>query len=148
MKPHCPLTHVGDAELLAQAADQTLRGLRELLARRFPRPDLESKEPLSGDQLGLAANDSPAPERVLETMPEESAHRHDDPSVARGRLMPLSPGRFGVQFSMSERARNDYEYARTLLSHQIPGADLATVSELAYAALVEKLEKRKFGATR
>ena len=54
---------------------------------------IETKEPLSGDQLGLAANDSPAPERVLETMPEESAHRHDDPSVARGRLRPLSPGR-------------------------------------------------------
>src|SRR5262245_39082385 len=142
------LTPANAEELLAQAADQSLRELRVLLARWFPRPDLECKEPPSGDQLDLAAGEAPAAERVLEIMPEESAHRHDGASATRGKLMPLSPGRFGVQFSMSERARNDYEYARTLLSHQIPGADLATVSELAYAALVEKLEKRKFGATR
>ena len=74
---------------------------------------------------------------------EEPAHT----PVSPGRVMPLSPGRFGVQFTMSQNARDHYEYARALLSHQLPQADLATVTEMAYAALVEKLEKEKFGAT-
>jgi len=131
------------AELLAAAADQTLQEIRLLLAERFPRPDLAVQEPPSGDQLDLAASDSPAPERV-EMIPEEQAQT----PVSPARVTPLSPGRFGVQFTMSQKARDHYEYSRALLSHELPKADLATVSEMAYAALAEKLEKKKFGATR
>ena len=76
--------------------------------------------------------------------PEEPAHT----PVSPARVVPLSPGRFGVQFTMSQNARDHYEYASTLLSHQLPKADLATVTEMAYAALVEKLERKKFGVTR
>ena len=131
-------------ELLAAAADKTLREIRVLLAQRFPRPDLATQEPPSGDQLDLTATHSPAPERVLENIPDETAHTPG----SRGRVAPLSPGRFSVHFTMSERARDHYEYSRALLSHELPQADLATVSEMAYAALAEKLEKRKFGASR
>ena len=137
------LTPENAEELLAAAADQTLREIRLLLAERFPRPDLAVQEPPSGDQLDLAARDSPAPERV-EVIPD----KHARTPVSPARVMPLSPGRFGVQFTMSQNARDHYEYARALLSHELPKADLATVSEMAYAALAEKLEKRKFGARR
>jgi hypothetical protein len=140
------LTPDNAEELLAQAADQTLRELRELLARRFPRPDLETKEPPSGDQLDLAASAAPAPERVLEIIPDESVDGRTP--AARGTLIPLSADRFGVRFNLSRNARDHYEYARDLLSHELPRADLATVTELALVALVEKLEKRKFCVTR
>jgi len=137
------LAPVNAEELLAVAADQTLQEIRLLLAKRFPRPDLAVQEPPSGDQLDLAASDSPAPERV-EMIPEEPAPTPGSPA----RVMPLSPGRFGVQFTMSQKARDHYEYSRALLSHELPRADLATVSELAYAALSERLEKKKLGAAR
>ena len=88
------LTPENAEELLAAAADQTLRELRELIAQWFPRPDLETKEPPSGDQLDLAASASPAPERVLEIIPDESADGRTP--AARGKLMPLSRDRFGA----------------------------------------------------
>jgi hypothetical protein len=36
-----------------------------------------------------------------------------------------------VRFNLSRNARDHYEYARDLLSHELPRADLATVTELA-----------------
>ena len=96
--------------------------------------------------LDLAASASPAPERVLEIIPDESVDGRTP--AARGTLIPLAADRFGVRFNLSRNARDHYEYARDLLSHELPRADLATVTELALVALVEKLEKRKFCVTR
>ena len=63
----------------------------------------------------------------------------------RPTVAPLSPGRFGVQFTMSQRAHDQLRYAQALLGHALPSRDLAQVIERALDALVEKLEQQKLG---
>jgi len=64
-----------------------------------------------------------------------------------GKVEPIAYERFGVQFSMAKETREKLEHAQTLLSHSVPSGDLAEVFDRALDALIEKLEKRKAGAT-
>jgi hypothetical protein len=51
-------------------------------------------------------------------------------------------------FSADQRYVDLLEQARDLLAHQIPDRDLPQVQRLAIEALLEKLQRRKYGATK
>jgi 5-methylcytosine-specific restriction endonuclease McrA len=63
------------------------------------------------------------------------------------RTTPLSPGRFGLQLTMSAETREKLRRAEDLLGHSVPRGDLATVLDRALDALIEKLERRRFART-
>jgi len=57
---------------------------------------------------------------------------------------PASAQRYLVQFTISKNAHDKLQYARALLSHAVPVADVGQVLERALVALIPRLEKRKF----
>jgi hypothetical protein len=60
---------------------------------------------------------------------------------------PLVPVRYRIEFTASERYVELLEEARDLLQHQIPDRDVTRVHELAMAAFVEQLRKRRQAAS-
>src|SRR5215510_3219665 len=127
------------AELLEAAEHKTKSEIAELLAERFPRAAVpaqvtELAPERVHDELALAPGAEPtrlAPERV----------------VARPAVTPLAPQMYALQVTIGGATRGKLEYAKALLGHQLPSGDLARVLDHALDALVERLEKRKFGVT-
>src|SRR5215471_12151961 len=65
---------------------------------------------------------------------------------ARASVSPLSVESFAVQFTRSREADERFRYAQDLLGHQVKSNDIAEVYGRAIEALIEKLEKVRFGA--
>jgi hypothetical protein len=131
LRPH--LTDENHRELLGEASFKKKEEILELLARRFPRPDVPD---------------------TLRRVPARPASRSSAGEVAPLRLEPtpggtepLSPDRYAVRFTASAELRDKLEHAKNLMSHQNPNLDLAAVVERALDLLIEKLEKRKLGKT-
>lgn len=59
---------------------------------------------------------------------------------------PLRPPSFLVQVTVSKGTHDKLRLAQALLSHAVSPRDVAQVLDRALDALIEKLEKRKFGA--
>jgi hypothetical protein len=59
----------------------------------------------------------------------------------------LAPQRFALQVTIPESTRAKLRRAQELLGHSLPSGDVAQLLDRALDALIEKLEKRKFGAT-
>ncbi|MFZ5896953.1 MAG: HNH endonuclease [Myxococcota bacterium] len=103
--------------LFDEAAGKSRREIERLLAVRFPQPDVEdSVRPYSGTD-----------------------DQHD-------RLKPLSASSYLVQFTASNELSAKIEHARELLSHVIPGGELACLFERALDELIRREEKRRMGA--
>lgn len=157
-------------ELLACAEHKTREEIREMLAERFPQPDLVSSVRARPEPPTNCVLSSHAPGRVevpkTSGAPGESAKeegRGVASSVSRdagtesaaividqppsGRTTPLSPGRFGLQLTMSAETRGKLGRAQELLGQTVARGDLAEVFDRALDALIEKLERRRFGAT-
>src|SRR6187402_1131879 len=60
---------------------------------------------------------------------------------------PLSPGRYKLQVTLGENARNKLKQLQDLLAHQIPNGDPAAIVERALDALLTQVYKRKAGIT-
>jgi hypothetical protein len=142
LAPHLTAENVD--ELIAAAAYQTKAGIENLLARRFPRPDVPARVQPIGPTPSSLVTDEHAPGRVLFTTAQLSPGRVEAP---RAKVAPLSPERFSLQLTMGQGLYDKLRYAQALLSHQIPSGDVAQVLERALDALIEKLEQRKFAAT-
>lgn len=159
-------------ELLTAAENKTKHEIEVLIAHRFPQADLVAcVQPIAQDsqehvfQLGGA----PAP---LSVQPSSSSS--DDPDEeasaieARGsttpsaaptitsvvvapahfaRVTPRSPGRHGVQFTISDAIHHKLERAKKLLSRVVDPSDLEALFDRALDALIEKTERRKFAQT-
>jgi 5-methylcytosine-specific restriction endonuclease McrA len=160
LAPH--LTEHTAEELMAAASHKTAKEIEQLLAERFPRPDIPALVRALPEQPSALAGDSTAPgptsELALRPVAAEPAPAQlalrpvQAPSVppttsARSSLKPLAPQRFAVQFTMSQSAHDKLRYVQELLSHQMPTGDIAQVFERALDALIPELEKQKFAAT-
>src|ERR1043166_7944351 len=107
------------------------------------QPDLAH----SMGQLGLdPVVPSNAPNRAV--LMEPLAPPIDAPAPARGKLSPLSPGRFALQATVDQETHDALCQAQELLGHSVPSGDLATVLKNAALAYVELLEKKKFAKCR
>jgi len=137
--------------LVAAATHKTKAQIEQLLAERFPRPDLPTlvqviAEPVQPCETQLA----PGP--VAVTTPEhtnapvppvEPARREVDVVLVK----PLAPQRYSLQLTMDQDTHDMLRHAQELLGHEIPTGDVAEVLERALRLLVAHLEKRKFAAT-
>jgi len=156
-------------ELLAAATRKTKAEIERLLAERFPRPDV----PMRIEAIGPTPPDGKhAPERVGMTEPLHLGASKDAESAEAGearpesaqdipatpivapaapappaRVKPLAPQRFALQVTIGQSAREKLQHAQNLLGHRVPAGDIAQVLDLALSALIEKLERSKFGAT-
>ena len=121
LSPH--LTHGNYRELFAAAAGKGKRQVQELLAQRFPEPDV--------------------PAAVWRLPSNSGAFTPVPPPLIR----PLSPGRYQITFTASAETREALELAQDLLRHAIPSGDPAQIIARALDLLVDELVKQKFGAT-
>ena len=136
LTPH--LTPENAEELLAAAAHRTKPELQQLLAQRFPRPDLPSQVralPAPASSTELLA---PGP------LPQSAPGRIE---VHVSRLEPLSPERFALQTTLGRSVHDKLRYLQALLGHQVSSGDLEAALEYAFDAGIERAEKRKFAAT-
>jgi hypothetical protein len=135
------LTNETVDELVAVATHRTKSEIAQLLAERFPRPDVPATVcaiPAAAEHVSAQPIDSSSPQHA----PGHVASTGDRPNVT-----PLAPERFAVQFTIGQRDHELLRYAQELLRHQIPSGNVAEVFVRALRALVPQLEKRKFGAT-
>jgi hypothetical protein len=68
------------------------------------------------------------------------------PPCAAG-VVPLSAGRYKIQFTADERVRDKLKLAQDLLRHQVPGGDVAVVVERALDLLIALRKKQLFAET-
>jgi hypothetical protein len=158
LAPH--LTPSNADELVAAALDKTCFELQVVLAERFPRPDLPERiSAIAAPELPpmpAAASDRLAAKRVDATFPDPQVHTEAAPAPSlaaqrveelRPRVVPLAPQRFGYQYTVSQETHELCEYAKALLSHEIPRGEMALVLHKLLELAVPQLEKRKFAAT-
>ena len=126
------LTAENHEDLLREAAGMTKNGIRDLLARRAPRPDVPCSITTIPEQPTLPAQRAEA--RTMNEAPSQ-------------RIEPLAPTRHRVELTASSELREKIERAVELMRHSNPKGDLAIIVERAIDLLLEKLEKQKFGTT-
>jgi hypothetical protein len=151
-------------DLLAAAVDKNKRQVQELLAARFPQPDVAAS-------IRRVSAPSPRPEERPSTSARPAAAA--DPSDAGGGpvcppgtdsspspmptatpmaapptlIQPLAPDRYHVHFTASASLRDKLRRAQDLLRHAIPTGDPAEVIERALDVLIEDLVKQKYAVT-
>lgn len=121
LAPH--LTTANHRELLGAASGKGKRQVQELLAARFPEPDVP---------WGLRRLDGP-----MGTFTPSPA-----PLVR-----PLSPGRYHVTFTATGEMCAKLELAKDLLSHVLPSGDPGPIFARALDLLVEELVRQKYAVT-
>ncbi|HEU5072998.1 MAG TPA: hypothetical protein VFU02_02480, partial [Polyangiaceae bacterium] len=173
LKAH--LTPENHEHVLASAKHQTMRQLEELVARIAPRPDVPSTLRALPQRRDIVATTAPAttPGQPAEgpasptTTPAQSALNSavPAPSTAPGSPSPaapmtpgkrpprspdpapLSPGRYKLQITLGQAAKDKLKQLQDLLAHQIPNGDPAVIVERALEALLTQVHKRKTGIT-
>ena len=127
LAPHLTADKV-DA-LVAEASGKSKAQIEVLLARLAPEADVAERLERVAEQTVL--------------VPEPP--RHD--SALPARVASLSPERFALQMTINEETQRKLLRAQALLRHQVPSGDLAEVLDRALDALLDKVERTKFGKT-
>ena len=160
LAPHLT-TQTADA-LIAEASHKTKVRIDLLLARHFPKPDLPTVmrpvatavvETLSSTESAAAPTMQLVPEPVVPSHAPNQAVPMEPLATAtaappRGRLSPLSPGRFALQATVDQETHDALRQAQELLGHSVPSGDLATVLKNAALAYVQLLERQEFAKCR
>jgi 5-methylcytosine-specific restriction endonuclease McrA len=118
------------AELVAEVGGMSRAEIEVVLARRAPRPDTPpscQRKPEQGEWVEPGPVAPPVPPRA--------------------KVKPLAPERFELKLTVSGETKEKLERAQALLRHQVPSGDLAEVLDRALDALLDKVEKKKFGKT-
>src|SRR5713101_5342015 len=155
LAPH--LTRKNHEELLAAACGKRKRQVQELLAARFPQPDVAcSIRKLPAPRMETVpvpvpllegagtSSTSPSAERVIAAAVPSSGSSGPSPIPAPppALVQPLSPDRYRVTFTASSETCEMLEMAQDLLRHAIPSGDSAQVVGRALQVLVEDLVRR------
>jgi hypothetical protein len=162
LAPH--LTPENRDVLLARATHRSKREVEELVAELSPRPDVFSairKLPEPGERAqpmaAPSSADAPAASSLFapsgapqerELRPDGVRHAGATRAVAPPLVEPLAPARYKVQFTASAELRDKLERLRALMRSKIPDGDLAAIIEEAVTEKLERLEARRFGATK
>ena len=149
------LTPKSADELLAAAAHQPKSEIERLLAERFPRSEMlamvqaiATTPPVPEERLApFAGGLADASLADVKGFTGQLAPAQVEALVPRPRVTPLAPQRFALQLTIGQSTYDKLRYAQELLSHQIPGGDMAEILERALDALIGQLERRKYAAT-
>jgi len=149
---HKHLTGDNHEELLREAMGKTTRAVEEMIATRFPKPDIHPciaplapqpallAEPPDAVRPGVVASPTPTtlcPGAALSPTPTT-------PHV-RSRVEPLSAIRYRVELTVSVETKAKLERIKDLMRHRNPSGDLEKIVDVALDLLLTKLEKERFG---
>jgi hypothetical protein len=121
LAPH--LTGGNYRDLFSAASGKGRRQVQELLAERFPEPD-----------VATCIRPLPPPSGGFVPLP---------PPLVR----PLAPGRYQVTFTATGETREKLELAQDLLRHAVPSGDPAVIFARALDVLLEELVRQKYAVT-
>ena len=146
------LTDSNHEELLREALGRTTREVEQMVAARFPKPDVRPRiEPVApqgalpiatsasegGRQSGAGvASPVAVPDAVL-----DAASATEPRPVVR----PLSATRYHVELTVSSEVKSKLERIKGLMRHRNPTGDLETIIDAALDLLLAKLEKERLG---
>ncbi len=158
------------AELLGACGGMKRQQVEEILAARFPRPDvpesirrlpvraaaIEVTATAAESMLTAPVEVAPLTARAFEPgliLPAFAVEAPTTPIAppspsAKGRVEPLSVDRYGVHFTADGEFRDLLEAARALASHQLLAGNMAELMKLALKAFIEAAEKRRFAVGR
>jgi len=156
-------------ELLAAATHRTKKDIERLIAERFPKSDLQSKvyaiSPAPPQATTFTSEPvfecTSRPQPIVNTAGELAPAQvggpvipsHSRPELAlrpaheHVRVAPLSPQRYGVQFTLDQAGHDLLRHVQNLLGNRVPPGDLAEVIVRALKVYAAQLEKQKFAAT-
>lgn len=171
LAPH--LNPQNATELFTACCHKTRRQVDELLAARFPKPDvreqirrLPTRSPLAVEEPRMiethdeALVEPNATSQGLEATPVEVAEFAENhgpetappvvssPPARRRELEALSADRFGVHFTADTELKELLERARALAGHRLPKKDLSSLMRLVLASFVKQEEARRFAVGR
>jgi 5-methylcytosine-specific restriction endonuclease McrA len=147
------LTPENHLELLAEASGKTKLQVQELLARRFPRPDVASYVRKLPAPAEPAKQTSTSPAESPGGACEASEHSSFPPTLAppppppRSLIEPTSEARYRIQLNASAALKEKLELFQALVSHSVPNGDVAAVLERALDLALEQVQKRRFAKT-
>jgi len=140
------LTVDNQQELLAAAAGRSKQEVEQLMAQRFPRPDVAAsirKLPVHQSIAAEASGpDAPAAGPAAAPSPRTAA----PPSARRLFATPLAPDRYQIKFTASAATWEKLRLARDLLRHAVPSGDPAEIVDRALSSLIQDLMKKKCAA--
>ena len=163
-----------NAEGLFEASrNKSRRWVEEMLAARFPKPDVRDlirrMPPKAELRPSLAATTEPnilptwisipIPTPTPTPLPTPTSTSAPAPIELRRtsgkpidgpqrRIEPLSLDRYGFHFTGDSSLKEKFERARALLSHELPRGEMSALFELALDALLLDREKRRFSVVR
>ena len=175
LAPHLDPQNATD--LFIACCRKTRRQVDELLAARFPRPDVREQirrlptrapvpavaahpgTPTRNETHDDAAAEANAAGQGLQVIPTEAelggnhGSRTAPPVVGpppsrRRDLEALSADRFGVHFTADAELKELLERARALASHRLPKSDLSSLMRLVLTSFVKREEARRFAVGR
>jgi len=150
LAPH--LTRANHGELFDAASGKSKRQVQELIARKFPLPDVPAsvrKVPVRSQPPPPAAtSELPSPREPAPVRPPAAADRGvSAPTPPRPLVLPLAPDRYRITFTASEDTTRKLELVQDLLRHAVPDGDPAEIMSRALDALLDDLLKKKFALT-
>jgi hypothetical protein len=132
--------------------------VEELLAARFPKPDVRdsirrlparAEVAPDGGCAGEAAQMAGTPVQLNSPrLAAEAVAPVPSPLPTQRRLEPLSPDRFGVHFTADAEFRELLEEVRALASHREPAGNLLSLMKGGLEAYRRELQKQRFGVGR
>ncbi len=140
------LTEANHRELLAAAKNKSKRQVELLLAQWFPRPDVPTKIRQLPTPVATRTQ-APKPAVSTETSTTPPAAFALAPTPKPGKVKPLAPLRFKVEFTADQELYDNIEKAKELLGPRLPRGDLNELFGRAVGLLVEDLEKKKYAKT-
>jgi hypothetical protein len=158
LAPH--LTSSNNPALLRAAAGLGIEGVKELLARLFPQPDVaasvrklpsratpaavEARRNVGAADTCAASVSAPTTSAgITPTIPAVTSTAPSKPPLVR----PLAPERYEVRFTADGETRRLLREAQDLLGHALPTGDLGAVFHRALSLLVADLKRKQFGGT-
>jgi hypothetical protein len=170
LRPH--LNAENASELFAACSRKSYEQVEEVLAARFPKPDVRDlirrlppaasvasvapAAPYMGSEMVAAGRMELKPGTAPTQGTTAPALFQSDPTpgeaaraaAGRGAVKPLSVDRFSVNFTADGEFRELLDEVRALMSHSEPKGDLLTVMKRGLGALRSELLKTRFGVGR
>src|SRR5262245_32711546 len=163
---HCKgLEPVVVDELLTAATHRTKKQIELLLAERFPRADVKAQvraiSPMQPLPSGSVEETPKVPQTIANSESQLAPAQVGGPAILghtppvsmsqsadeRARVAPLSPRRYGVQFTLDQAGHDLLQQVQDLLGHEVSRGDLAEVFVRALGVYAAMLQKKKHAAT-
>jgi hypothetical protein len=146
------LTPENHEAILARAIHRTREEIEVLLRELDPLPDLRSSvrkvpAPAGAGSPPPAAAHATSQVAINLSPAEGAATVASAPPLPRPVVQPSAPQRYHVKFTIGEETHRKLRRVQTLLRREIPDGDPGAIFDRALGVLLEKVEKRKLGAT-